>query len=43
MRRIFISATSQDLGSYRRAVRDVLLSEGVFPMLQDHLPPTIVP
>ena len=31
MRRIFISATSRDLGSYRRAVRNVLLSQGVLP------------
>ena len=43
MRRIFISATRPDLGSYRRAVRDVLLSKDVFPVLQDHFPPTIVP
>jgi hypothetical protein len=42
MRRSFISATSQDLGSYRRVAR-VLLSKDVFPMLQDHSRPPIVP
>ncbi len=36
---IFISATSDDLGSYRRAVRDVLLSKEVLPLMQDHFPP----
>jgi hypothetical protein len=34
---VFISATSADLGSYRRAVRDVLLDRGVHPIVQDHL------
>ena len=33
---VFISATSADLGSYRRAVRAVLLEQGVYPMVQDH-------
>ena len=28
---VFISATSADLGSYRRAVRDILLDAGVHP------------
>src|SRR5262245_38285144 len=36
---IFISATSDDLGSYRRAVRDVLLSKEVLPLMQDYFPP----
>jgi tetratricopeptide (TPR) repeat protein len=39
MHRIFISATSGDLGSYRRVVRDVLLSKEVLPLVQDHFPP----
>ncbi len=39
MRRIFISATSRDLGSYRRAVRDVLRRQGVLPEVQEHFPP----
>ena len=34
---VFISATSADLGSYRRAVRDILLDRGVHPIVQDHL------
>ena len=36
---VFISATTADLGSYRLAVRDVLLDRGVHPILQDHLEP----
>ena len=32
---VFISATSADLGSYRRAVRDILLERGVHPIAQD--------
>jgi tetratricopeptide (TPR) repeat protein len=36
---VFISATTADLGSYRLAVRDVLLDRGVYPILQDHLEP----
>ena len=37
--RVFVSATSGDLGAYRRAVRDTLLTRGVFPDVQDHFPP----
>jgi len=37
--RVFVSATSGDLGSYRRAVRDTLLTRGVFPEVQDNSPP----
>ena len=37
--RVFVSATSRDLGRYRRAVRDTLLTRGVFPDVQDHFPP----
>ena len=33
---IFISATSQDLGSCRQVVRDALLTMGCVPVLQDH-------
>lgn len=40
---VFISATTPDLGSYRRAVRDVLLDRGVHPRLQEHLPPDYQP
>jgi hypothetical protein len=36
---VFISATTSDLGSYRLAVRDTLLSLGLHPVLQDHFPP----
>ena len=36
---VFISATTADLGSYRLAVRDTLLDQGVHPILQDHLEP----
>jgi hypothetical protein len=36
---VFISATTADLGSYRRTVRDVLLDRGVHPILQDHFAP----
>jgi hypothetical protein len=36
---VFISATTADLGSYRLAVRDVLLDLGVHPIVQDHLEP----
>jgi hypothetical protein len=39
--RIFVSATTADLGSYRTAVRDELLHrDGVIPILQDHFSPT---
>ncbi len=37
--RIFISATTLDLGSYRRAVAEVLLKLGAHPVVQDHFPP----
>jgi tetratricopeptide (TPR) repeat protein len=33
---VFVSATTADLGSYRRDVRDVLLDQGVHPIVQDH-------
>lgn len=36
---IFISATSQDLGSCRRLVRDGVLTLGCVPVLQDHFSP----
>ena len=36
---VFISATTADLGSYRLAVRDTLLDQGVHPILQNHLEP----
>ena len=32
---VFISATTADLGSYRLAVRDTLLDQGVHPILQN--------
>ena len=39
--RIFVSATSADLGTYRTAVRDELLHrDGVIPVLQDHFSPS---
>ena len=37
--RVFISATSRDLGSYRRAVSDVLVTLNALPVHQDHFPP----
>jgi Domain of unknown function (DUF4062) len=37
--RIFISATSRDLGSYRKAVSEVLLTLNALPVLQDHFAP----
>jgi hypothetical protein len=36
---VFISATTAGLGSYRLAVRDTLLDQGVHPILQNHLEP----
>src|SRR5262249_13929748 len=33
------SATSRDLGSYRKAVADVLLTLGALPIIQEHFPP----
>jgi tetratricopeptide (TPR) repeat protein len=37
--RIFISATTRDLGSFRTAVRDVLLKKDAHPVIQDDFPP----
>jgi hypothetical protein len=37
--RVFISATSRDLGSCRKAVSDVLLTLNALPVLQDHFAP----
>jgi hypothetical protein len=37
--KVFISATTADLGSYRLAVRGALLDRGVYPTPQDHLGP----
>src|SRR5687768_9491363 len=36
---VFVSATSDDLGSFRKAVSDVLLMLKVHPVEQDHAPP----
>src|SRR5262249_21515056 len=36
---VFISATSRDLGSFRKAVADVLLTLGAHPIIQEHFPP----
>ena len=36
---VFISATSRDLGSFRKAVSDVLLTLGVHPVIQEHFAP----
>jgi len=36
---IFISATSRDLGSFRKAVADVLLTLGAHPVIQEHFAP----
>lgn len=36
---VFVSATSRDLGSYRREARDALLTGGILPIVQDHFPP----
>jgi hypothetical protein len=36
---IFVSAVSSEFGSFRLAVRDVLLAKDVFPIVQDHFPP----
>lgn len=38
--RIFVSATSADLGSYRKAVSDELLHREITPVEQDHFSPT---
>src|SRR5438067_6756604 len=37
--RVFVSATSRDLGSFRKAVSDVLLNLDVHPVVQDHFAP----
>jgi tetratricopeptide (TPR) repeat protein len=37
--RVFVSATSADLGDCRRAVADVLLKLDVYPVVQEHFPP----
>jgi tetratricopeptide (TPR) repeat protein len=37
--KVFVSATSSDLGSCRLTVRDLLLTQGIHPVLQDHFPP----
>jgi hypothetical protein len=36
---VFISATSRDLGSFRKAVSDILLTLGAHPVIQDHFTP----
>ncbi len=36
---IFISATSHDLGSYRRAVSEILVTLKALPVVQDHFGP----
>ncbi len=36
---VFISATSRDLGSCRKAVSDVLLTLGAHPVIQEHFAP----
>ena len=37
--RVFVSATSRDLGSFRKAVSDVLLTLGAHPVIQEHFAP----
>ena len=37
--RVFISAVSRELGSYRKSVTDVLLKLQAFPVVQEHFPP----
>ena len=37
--RVFISATSRDLGSYRKAVSEILVTLGALPVVQDHFGP----
>jgi hypothetical protein len=37
--RVFVSATSVDLGSYRRIVSDTLLKLDAQPVTQDHFAP----
>ncbi|MCD4677603.1 MAG: DUF4062 domain-containing protein [Desulfobacula sp.] len=33
---VFISATTSDLGNYRRSISDILLIGGIFPVVQDY-------
>jgi hypothetical protein len=37
--RIFVSAASRELGSFRQAVADVLLKKDALPVIQEHFPP----
>src|SRR5205823_7763600 len=37
--RVFVSATTRDLGSFRKAVADVLLTLEARPVIQDHFAP----
>jgi tetratricopeptide (TPR) repeat protein len=39
MVRVFVSATSKDLGSFREVVRNVLLKEGIHPVTQEDFLP----
>ena len=34
--RVFVSATSHDLGSFRKAVGEILVKLGALPVVQDH-------
>jgi hypothetical protein len=36
---IFVSAVSSEFRSFRQAVREVLLTRGIFPIVQDNFPP----
>ena len=38
MRTVFVSSTSNDLASYRKVVKDALLSMGLSPVLQEYFP-----
>ena len=37
--RVFISATSRDLGSFRKAVSEILVTLNALPVVQDHFGP----
>jgi formylglycine-generating enzyme required for sulfatase activity len=37
--KVFVSATTRDLGDCREAVKDILLSGGIHPRTQEHFPP----
>jgi hypothetical protein len=37
--RVFIGATSADLASYRQAVKEALLTNGILPVEQTNFPP----